>query len=99
MSTSSLFKNSIDRLIQRLFESGIRAQYLKWSIELLASVNRKIDQASDSGEGIRPLTLSQNYDFFVLLIGGMTIALIAFLLEILWKWFMLEKCVGWFLRS
>lgn len=93
MANRSPFKKSIDQLVQRLFESGIRTQYLEWPIQFIDALNHKAVKNTYFHEKIHPLTLSQIYDIFVLLIDGIVVACIVFLLENLW--FTLQKFCQW----
>lgn len=68
-----------------MFESGIHDQQLKWSLQFLSEANRKIEDNPLADNKSRPLTLSRNLGILVLLAGGVVLASIVFVLEILWK--------------
>lgn len=91
VASASPYKYFINRVANRLFESGIRTKHLQWAVQYVKSANRKVKGNNECGNKFRPLTLSRNYGMFVLYIGGIVFGCSVFILEILWKWLTTAK--------
>lgn len=89
MASRSPFKYSINKLVNRLFESGISTKQIEWAVQYVKATKIRADP--DSGKHMKPLSLSKNFGMFVLYGGGISVACIVFILEILWKWLTLQK--------